>query len=134
MSELLNGRWAYRSLINNPDLAVPFDQLRFGSGTMELQMGDNDTLTGTLGGEGWSLTLTGSKSDGPPISFLLEGRGVIGGEDWAYDYLGYLVPNWSQGVDQTPAFVGSIIRVAPHSNGAATAGFVASWYAARMDA
>ena len=30
------GSWSYRSFQNNPDLAVPFNALRFGAGTLAL--------------------------------------------------------------------------------------------------
>lgn len=129
MFDAFNGEWAYRSFLNNPDLATPVDQLLFGAGTMELEVDADGNLTGALGGSGWSLALTGTATAGPPMGVLLEGRGVIGGEDWAYDYRGYLVPDWPAGVDQVPALVGSVIRAAPHSGGQAAAGLVASWFA-----
>jgi hypothetical protein len=30
------GSWTYRSLLNNPDGSVPFDQLEFGRGTITI--------------------------------------------------------------------------------------------------
>lgn len=53
----LNGNWSYRSLVNNPDLAIPFNDLAFGAGTIEFIVTENGELGGTLGGTGWSLAL-----------------------------------------------------------------------------
>lgn len=60
-----------------------------------------------------------------------------GGEQWVYDYIGYVVPPWPNGIDQRPAIVGSVIRTIPHSGGQPgtlnPAGVVASFYAARSE-
>jgi hypothetical protein len=40
-----------------------------------------------------------------------------------------LIPIWPNGVDQRPAIVGSVIRMVPHSNGQARAGYIASFIA-----
>lgn len=127
----VSGTWSYRSFLNDPDLARPFDELRFGAGTLVLEAGDDGALGGTLGGEGWSLGLSGTVAAGTPVRLRYQGRGEIGGETWVYDYLGFLVSDWPNGVGQVDAIVGSIVRTEPHSNGQATAGFVASWYAVR---
>lgn len=65
-----------------------------------------------------------------------EGRGVVGGEEWIYDYIGWLVPVWpnSKARLQRAAIVGSVVRTIPHSSGSggvAPAGVVASFYAVR---
>lgn len=61
----------------------------------------------------------------------------MSGEEWVYDYIGYVVPAWPNGVNQRPAMVGSIVRTIPHSGSApktvAPAGVVASWIAVRQD-
>ena len=92
-------------------------------------------LTGTIGGPGWSLALKGARHYGNPMHARFQGTGVVGGEQWVYDYDGYLVPSWPNGVDQRPAIVGSVIRTIPHSGGSAgsvsPAGVVASFYAVR---
>ena len=54
-----DGRWTYRSFRNDPDIGTPFDGLAFGLGTLELAEPEIGRLTGTLGGEGWSLALHG---------------------------------------------------------------------------
>ena len=44
------GRWAYRSLLNDPDLATAFNDLEFGSGTIVIEEAPPQTLRGTIGG------------------------------------------------------------------------------------
>ena len=129
----LAGTWSYRSFLNDPDLAVDFDQLRFGAGTLQIDEPSFGLLAGSLGGPGWSLTLSGGITYGNPFTVRFQGVGEIGGETWVYDYAGYLVPPWPNGVDQRPAIVGSVIRTVPHSGGQAPAGFVASFIAVRQE-
>jgi hypothetical protein len=130
MPQKFEGAWSYRSFRNNPDLAVEFNQLRFGAGTLALAAGANGSVTGTIGGPGWSLAITGTATAGDPERIELEGRGVIEKEEWVYAYRGYVVPAWPNGIDQRDAIVGSVIRVVPH--GGNPAGFVASFYAVRQ--
>jgi hypothetical protein len=62
------------------------------------------------------------------------GTGTVDDEPWVYDYTGWLIPAWPNGVGQVPAIVGSVIRTIPHSAGpgkTAPAGEVASFYAVR---
>ena len=95
------------------------------------------SLAGTIGGPGWSLTLKGARSYGNPMHARFEGKGIVGGEQWIYDYEGYLVPDWPNGVDQVPAIVGSVIRTIPHSGSQPgtvnPAGVVCSFYAVKVD-
>jgi hypothetical protein len=130
------GRWTYRSLLNDPDLNTAFNDLEFGRGTLEIAEGPLQVLTGTIGGPGWSLTLKGSRAYGTPMRARFQGTGVVSGEQWAYDYEGYLVPDWPNGVAQLPAIVGSVVRTLPHSSGQAgtiaPAGVVCSFYAVRV--
>ena len=132
MSGSFTGNWAYRSLINNPDLTVDFNALRFGQGTLSLTEPSKGKLGGTIGGPSWTLTLDGTATGGDPLKLRFQGRGEVGGEIWVYDYLGYRIVDWPNGVDQREVIVGSIVRTAPHSQGQAEAGFVASWYAVRQ--
>ena len=127
------GKWSYRSFHNNPDLSVSFNDLRFGAGTLELAQPSFDTLTGSLGGPDWNLNLQGWVSYGTPPTIRFQGKGEIGGEEWVYDYMGFLSPHWPNGDGQRPAIVGTIVRTVPHSNGQAKAGYVASWIAVRQD-
>jgi hypothetical protein len=69
------------------------------------------------------------------MSVRFQGKGVVSGEEWIYDYEGWLVPAWPNGVQQVPAMVGSIVRTIPHSGSQPgtvnPAGVVASWYAVK---
>ena len=128
------GSWAYRSLLNDPALATDFDKLEFGRGTLVIQETSCTTLSGTIGGPGWSLDLHGAFGYGSPMQVRFQGRGLVNGEEWVYDYLGWLVPVWPNSDDQLQraAIVGSVVRTVPHSSGnggIAPAGVVASFYA-----
>lgn len=131
------GTWTYRSLVNDPDISTPFAQLEFGSGKIVIEDAPPERLTGTIGGTGWSLALRGSRSYGSPAQVRFQGKGVVGGEEWIYDYIGWLVPVWPASTDalDAPAIVGSVMRAIPHSSGTggiAPAGVVASFYAVRI--
>jgi FtsP/CotA-like multicopper oxidase with cupredoxin domain/peroxiredoxin len=128
------GKWTYRSFISDPNLNTEPNKLLFGSGTLDLSQPAPDRLGGTIGGDGWQLTLSGEVRSGSPVTIRFQGRGVVNGEEWVYDYLGYVVPAWTNGIDQRPAIVGSIVRTVPHSGGTAKAGVVAQWIAVRQDA
>ena len=93
-----------------------------------------EQLVGTIGGPGWSLELKGARSYGDPMHARFQGTGTVDDEPWVYDYTGWLIPAWPNGVGQVPAIVGSVIRTIPHSAGpgkTAPAGEVASVYAVR---
>jgi hypothetical protein len=131
------GSWTYRSLLNDVDPAKPFNDLEFGVGTIVIEEAAEELLTGTIGGEGWSLTLHGSRAYGSPMQVRFQGKGVVSGEEWIYDYIGWLVPVWPNSTDtlQRPAIVGSVVRTIPHSSGTGgtnPAGVVASFYAVRV--
>jgi hypothetical protein len=132
------GTWTYRSLLNDPDLATAFDALEFGRGTLVIEDAPEPSLRGTLGGPGWSLALRGSRSYGNPMQVRFQGKGLVNGEQWVYDYIGWLVPVWPNSTDtlDRPAIVGSIVRTVPHAGsggGTNPAGVVASFYAVRAD-
>ena len=131
------GRWTYRSLLNDPSVDTDFDKLEFGRGTLVITAPSPDMLGGTIGGPGWSLDLHGSIGYGSPGQVRFQGRGQVNGEEWIYDYIGWLVPVWPNSNDrlQRAAIVGSVVRTIPHSGSApgtvAPAGVVASFYAVR---
>ena len=128
------GTWTYRSFLNDPDIDKQFNELAFGRGTLVIEEAADDLLRGTIGGRGWSLVLRGSRSYGYPMQVRFQGKGQVNNEDWAYDYLGWLVPAWPNSTDelQGAAIVGSVVRTLPHTSGAAPAGFVGSFYAVRQ--
>ncbi|MFL6276712.1 MAG: hypothetical protein ACJ74G_16105 [Blastocatellia bacterium] len=133
------GTWTYRSLLNDPDINTDFDKLEFGRGTLVITAPSSDALGGTIGGPGWSLDLHGSIGYGSPGQVRFQGRGIVGGEEWVYDYIGWLVPVWPNSNDslQRAAIVGSIVRTIPHSGSQPgtvnPAGVVASFYAVWVD-
>jgi hypothetical protein len=134
-NNILIGTWTYRSFVNNPDLSVPFNNLEFGRGNIRIDAAPMNEFKGLIYGEGWQLELKGSTNYGYPFVVRFQGKGVVGGEEWIYDYLGNVVPPWPNGVNQRTAIVGSIVRTIPHSDGAggvAPAGFVCSWIAVRQ--
>ena len=138
------GTWTYRSLLNDPALASgdpttdPADwaNLFFGWGTIVIKEAGPEELAGTIGGDGWSLNLHGAMSYGNPGQVRFQGVGVVGGSEWIYDYIGWLVPVWPNSTSelQTPAIVGSVVRTIPHpgsGGGTSPAGVVASFYAVK---
>ena len=133
------GTWTYRSLLNDQDINQDFAKLEFGRGDLVIEEAAPELLKGTIGGPGWSLTLHGSRGYGSPMQVRFQGRGLVSGEEWVYDYIGWLVPVWpnSDSTLQQPAIVGSVTRTVPHSSGSdggtAPAGVVASFYAVRQD-
>jgi hypothetical protein len=133
------GSWTYRSFLNDPDLAADanVNNLLFGDGTIQITAPSSDTLGGTIGGSGWSLNLHGSIGYGSPAQVRFQGVGVVNGEEWIYDYIGWFVPVWPNSNDllQRAAIVGSVVRTIPHSGSDGTvhpAGVVASFYAVRV--
>lgn len=129
------GSWTYRSFLNDPDVNKSFNDLEFGRGTIVIEEAPMQALKGTIGGPGWSLVLKGARAYGNPMYARFQGVGVVSGEKWIYDYEGYLVPDWPNGVDQVPAIVGSVIRTIPHlgsqPNTVNPAGVACSFYAVR---
>jgi hypothetical protein len=132
------GTWTYRSLLNDPDINKPFNDLKFAAADLIFEKSAFGKLSGKLSFGTDYLKLTGAASYGNPFALRFEGVGatsgtIENGKPWIYDYQGYLVPSWPNGVDQRPAIVGSVIRMVTHSDGQAKAGFVASFIAVRRD-
>jgi hypothetical protein len=132
------GTWTYRSLLNDPDMSTDFDKLEFGRANIVIEEAEPQLLRGTIGGDGWSLQLHGSREYGSPMKVRFQGKGLVSGEEWVYDYIGWLVPIWpnSDALLQRAAIVGSVTRTIPHSSsggGTSPAGVVASFYAVRQD-
>ena len=44
------GTWTYRSLLNDPDMHKPFNDLEFGMGTLVITEAAPQLLQGTIGG------------------------------------------------------------------------------------
>lgn len=136
LTNVLVGNWTYRSFLSDPNLAATFDSLQFGLGTIRIDPSPMNEFTGLIYGDGWSLNLKGSTNWGNPFEVRFQGTGVVGGEQWVYDYVGYVVRPWPNGVNQRPSIVGSIVRTVPHSSGSggvSPAGVVCSWIAVMQD-
>ncbi len=136
--EILTGLWTYRSFLSDPNLDADFNSLEFGRGNIKIHEAPMQTLHGLIYGPGWELKLSGSIGYGNPFTLQFQGKGVVGGAEWIYNYVGYYIPNWVNGVDQRPAIVGTICRVIPHPTGnkgqsTAPAGVVAQWIAVKQD-
>ena len=129
----LTGVWTYRSFHNDPDLKTPYDQYLFGSGYITIDDAPAGVFRGKIGDTGWGLACNGSINYGYPNAVRFQGKGIVAGEEWIYDYLGFVVPAWPNGQDQVPAIVGTIVRTIPHSGSSpgtvAPAGVTASWIA-----
>jgi hypothetical protein len=141
-NSVLAGDWTYRSFVNNP---VPVDgdpekalQLIFGEGDLSFVSADDRLFKAVLNfGGGAAMDLYGSLYIGQgvnPPTLLMTGTGREGTSTakWVYQYQGYIVPGWADGVNQAPAIVGTVIRTLPHDGGAA--GVVASFVAVKKPA
>lgn len=133
---ILVGTWTYRSFLNDPDLSEQFNDLEFGRGNIQIDPAPMNEFKGRIYDTGWQLDLKGSTTYGNPFTVRFQGRGLVGGEEWVYDYVGYVIRPWPNGVNQRMAMVGSIVRTIPHASGTggvAPAGVVCSWIAVRQD-
>ncbi|OKY27257.1 hypothetical protein [Thalassotalea sp. PP2-459] len=136
--KVFEGSWTYRSFKNDIkqiDPKDPIENLLFGMGTIEIETSKPNILQGRIYGPQWSLNLTGNITYGNPFTIDFQGKGIVGSEKWIYNYIGYLANSWSNGIDQTPTIIGSIVRTIPHSNsngGTNPAGVVASWFAVKQ--
>lgn len=134
----LNGNWTYRSFLSDPDPNTPFNDLRFAIADITVDQSEDGEFSGRLQfGEDY-LSLRGWISYGHPFLVRFQGLGatpgtIEQGQPWIYDYTGFVVPQWPNGVNQRFAIVGTIVRTVPHSQGRAKAGVVAQWIAVRKD-
>jgi hypothetical protein len=136
---ILDGRWTYRSFLNTAepvgDDAQKALALLFGEGQLDIHARDDRIFTAALdfgGGAGMDLFGTLYRSAGiSPAVVVITGTGREGTPTakWVYQYEGYIVPVWAEGVDQRPAIVGTVIRTLPHDG--ARAGLVASFIAVK---
>ena len=136
-SDIFVGHWTYRSFLNRAEHVDDINQLLFAEAELVFEKASSGEVKGALNmGETGSLTIKGTVVNGNPVSFRFQGVGEIAGSPsrgWVYDYIGWYVPTWPNGVDQKPAIVGSVIRTVAHSNGQAKAGVVASFIATKRD-
>lgn len=151
--EILQGIWTYRSWLNETDLTKstdkdPIGKLLFGAGYIKIGESAANAFSGVIYGQNdlskaspdakadWALDLKGSTNYGDPFSVRFQGKGIVGGSEWIYDYVGYVILPWPNGIQQKTAMVGSIVRTIPHPNGSggvSPAGVTASWYAVKNE-
>ena len=138
---VLSGTWTYRSYINTPALvgddASKALQLIFGEGQWRFTSSDDRIFKAVLdfGGDA-AMDLFGTIVNGggvTPQVLLITGTGREGTATakWVYQYQGYVVPDWAEGVHQVPAIVGTVIRTIPHGSG--KAGVVVSFIAVKQE-
>ena len=138
------GHWTYRSFRNNaePVRDVQKDpqklvNLLFAEGEWVVEDTKDESFKGQLLlGPGAVMDLTGSitpatATSPPRLHVNGKGRPGTSTEAYFYDYDGALAFVWPNGVKQTAAIVGSVIRVKPHDG--APAGYVASFIAVKRD-
>ena len=140
----LAGKWTYRSFHNNPapilattEKSVAADNalnLIFAEAVFTFEIPSSTSLKGTIDWPGGGLDLQGTiRSDAAGalnVEITGTGRAGTGTAGWEYDYRGALAYNWPNGVNQTPALVGSVIRAKQH--GGAAAGYVGSFIAVKQ--
>jgi len=132
-AKTIQGVWSNRAFLNEPDLDLPFNDLRFATARLELAV-DAGNVTGRLSGEGWgtwiawSLDLAGTvDADG----FSLRGENVIDGEQWVYDYVGRFAPQWPHALSPRDVLAGSVIRTLGRERHQSLAGIHATFIAVR---
>jgi hypothetical protein len=137
MSDPFVGVWKYRSFLNQSS-GTPQDLL-FGEGVLTITRAGVTELvgTGTFGAPGeLDVKLTGYCTLGAPptIQMRATGTGRQNRDKWVYDYVGFLVPAWRDGIGQIDAIVGSVIRAHAYEdqNVLQPAGVTASFYAVKV--
>lgn len=137
---LLEGNWTYRSYLNDPsvvgdDPKKALGQI-FGEGELRFISHDEPNFKAVLdfgGNAQMDLFGTVINANGlSPQTLIITGTGREGTSTakWVYQYKGYLVPEWAEGVNQIPTIVGTVIRTIPHGSGAA--GLVATFIAIKQ--
>lgn len=127
----LVGTWTYRSLYNDPDVSTDFRKLELTRAHISVDEAPMGVFKGRIYGKDWSLDLNGTINDGTPSSVVFQAKGCTKDAEWIYDFVGYVVPPWPNGVDQRPAIVGSVTRILGPASEAIN--IVCSFYAVRTD-
>lgn len=135
---LIAGVWTYRSFKSLPDIQLPFNDLEFWRATLQIEEPRSLGLfQGRLDEDSqYGLALQGAISYGAAVTLRFQGVGDRPGSgDWVYDYLGFLIPPWPNGVNQRAAIVGTVVRTKPHKSGTGTApaGVTGQWIAIKRD-
>jgi hypothetical protein len=139
-NNILGGNWIYRSYLNDQsfigdDPQKALNQI-FGEGELQFLSNIDQNFKAVLDfGNNMKMDLFGTVINTAgltPQTLLITGTGREGTSTakWVYQYQGYIVPDWPQGVDQVPAILGTVVRTIPHGSGAA--GVVASFIAIKQ--
>lgn len=108
------GTWTFRTIINNPDLSASNSELARAKVPMTIEEPEPGHLSGEFGQQ-LNLTLKGTYDlgDSPtrPATILFRTFSTINGEPWEFRYVGYLIPDWPEGIDQQTAMVGNFVRL-----------------------
>ena len=123
--------WTYRSLKNTLAFATEFNDLEQGSATLVTNISGYNSISDTIGSDGWSLSLKGPIEYGSPATLWFQGTGNVDQGPLTYDDLFYQVPLIPKGEFQSPTLVGSGAMAIKHNetNGERVAGAVYSCYA-----
>jgi hypothetical protein len=141
-STVLAGMWTYRSFHNNPAPVADDPNtapqkalaLIFAEAVFTFEIPTSTTLKGAIDWPGGGLDLQGTigtdaAGASPIVDIIGTGRHGTATASWEYDYRGQLAYQWPNGVNQVPAFLGTVIRAKPHNG--APAGYVASFIAVK---
>jgi hypothetical protein len=138
------GSWTFRSF--NPTYVTgnqtPQEEwgLIRAEAVFNLQVTDT-TLAGTIewpgpppGGLNLNGTVWPGEGDEPvSVGIIGTGRPDTDTAGWDYRYVGYLIRNWPNGIDQRPALVGSVMRMKTHNGrGQSPAGSLYSFIAVKQ--
>ena len=141
--KIFTGKWVYRSLLNCKNINADFDSLEFAAATIQLSNIGSDSISGQIL---WAVNSPATIFNGlnlrgkyfyndSTLCYFINGFGdsTLGTAGWQYNYQGYVVPHWLNGVNQAVVLVGSVIRVKKHScdswgKNCNPAGLVASTY------
>jgi hypothetical protein len=135
----LSGTWIYRSFVNDTE-AVGSDKDRalkliFGEGDLVIERASVGQFQATLSfGSEYRMQLAGTLEDEGHVRRLTAvGTGVRGtkADGWVYQYLGFVVPQWTNAVNQKQTIVGTVLRTVQH--GTSPAGVTASFVIIKKD-
>ncbi len=140
IASVLNGVWVYRSLLNNPNEVSDFNKLTVWEAELSFGITDDGRIFGFLGerpietkGDEPYLNIEGSVQEDDPtrVSWRAIGKPGSPFAGWIYDYVGYLMPTWSDAKRPRAVIAGTVTRTVAH--GTAPAGSVFSFYAVKKD-
>ena len=131
-ADIINGKWTYRSFHSDPNLDATPQSLLYGVWELNLEVDASNQISGTMLTSGWTMDVEGLFEKGDPSKITLKISGKVAGEQWRYLAEGYLTPNWSEGVAQRAAIVGSILRLSEEDD-QDSKGYVAQWIGVKQE-